>query len=121
MGGVKDIDPTVTRDDTTFAKLHKKELIMNFLKSNCVERHYMFSVKKCLSFCAPPRLPMDVFNTLHHLPDPQPRGSDYFDNFDSLYVTKTTEVHRSSLQSKRIYDVPFSPSTKRAKVAGIIV
>ncbi len=117
----KKIDPTVARADTTFVKLHKKERIMNFIKAHCVERHYMFSVKKCLSdeckVCTPPRLPIDVFKSLHHLPDPQPRGSDHYDDFESLYGTETSEVYRPSLQSKRIkgHDVPFSPSTQHAK------
>lgn len=49
-------------------------------RSHCNERRYMFSVKKCKSegcaICRPPRLPPHIFQTLRHLPDPQPRGSD---------------------------------------------
>ena len=68
-------------------------------------------------------MPIDVFKSLHHLPDLQPRGSDHYNDFESLYGTDTSEVHRPSLQSKRIkgHDVPFSPSTQHAKNSGIVI
>lgn len=45
---LKVIDPSVSRDDTALAKLKDKKALMHFLKSHCLEHHYMFSVNKCL-------------------------------------------------------------------------
>lgn len=46
----------------------------SFFYHCCRVRHYTFSVLKCgsspCSICRPARLPSDVFNKLHHLPDP---------------------------------------------------
>ena len=57
----------------------------------------MFSVKKSKTsscVCKPPRLPVDVFDLLFHLPDPIPDGEHYKD-FKSLYgKVETTEEHR---------------------------
>ena len=61
----------------------------------------MFSIKKCKTsscVCKPPRLPVDVFDSFFHLPDPIPDGEHYKD-FKSLYgKVETTEEHRPSLK-----------------------
>ena len=88
------IDATVTRDDTTQIKLKNKSALMNFMKTHCLERHYMFSVKKCgledCHVCRSPRLTPEHFQTLNHLPDPVPRG-DHFEAFETLYGAETKE------------------------------
>lgn len=43
------IDSSVGRNDTTEAKLKDKEALHTFMKSHCLQRQYMFSVKKCSS------------------------------------------------------------------------
>lgn len=46
-----------------------------------LDRHYMFSIKKCkdvqCKFHLPPMLPDELFDSLHHLPDPIPSGERY--------------------------------------------
>ncbi len=78
--------------DTTLLQVKKKGLYMDFLKTHCNERDYVFSVKKCgkdsCKFgCAEPRLPADVFSKLHCLPDPEPSPTepDHYSTFDELY------------------------------------
>ena len=96
------IDPNLDRLDTTKAKVQDKHALLEFMKSHCLSRHYMFSVMKCRSddctVCQPPRLPDDVFDSLSHLPDPMPTGSDHYKPFSEVYGSATTEQHRPSLK-----------------------
>ena len=85
----------------------------------------MFSVKKCLDcqVSNPPRLPMVVFRQLHDLPDPLPHG-EHYDDFDSVYETETTEVHRPSLSFQKLYKghgMPLDPSAQTAKNANLVL
>ena len=120
------IDATVTRDDTTQVKLKNKSALMNFMKTHCLERHYMFSVKKCgledCHVCRSPRLTPEHFQTLNHLPDPVPRG-DHYEAFETLYGTETKEIYRPSFNPQKVkgHNVPFSPSIHRAKMANIVI
>ena len=120
------IDATITRDDTTQIKLKNKSALMNFMKTHCLERHYMFSVKKCgledCHVCSSPRLTPEIFQTLNHLPDPVPRG-DHYEAFETLYGTETEEIHRPSFNPQKVkgHNVPFSPSIHRAKMANIVI
>lgn len=53
--------------------------IQDFIKKHWLERHYMFSVKRCGEddcVCGRPRLPKEIFNELHHLPDPAPSPTE---------------------------------------------
>lgn len=72
--------------------------------------------------CGPPRLPLEIFKGLHHLPDPVPRG-DHYDDFDSLYGIETTEKHRPSLHTKKMkgHGMPFSPSTQTARNPDLVI
>ena len=88
----------------------------------------MFSVKKCglqsCQCCKQPRLPTEVFSTLHHLPDPtpQPQGEKYLD-FESLYGTDTSEKYRPSLTQyeQKSHGMPFSPSAQFARNVGVVL
>ena len=63
---------TVGRDDMTALRVKNKVELLKFLENHCIP-----SVKKCIEVqcntSSPPRLPLDVFASLHHLPDPIPR------------------------------------------------
>lgn len=80
----------------------------------------MFSVQKCVdqscTHCKPPRLPPDVFQSLHPIPDPVPQGDRYKD-FTTLYGTETSEQHRPSITSSlaKSHGMPFPPSAQYAK------
>jgi len=50
------------------------------------------------TICNPPRLPKELFDTIHHLPDPD-RDEDVYKTFSDVYGTNTTEKDRPSLQS----------------------
>ncbi|XP_070546538.1 uncharacterized protein [Ptychodera flava] len=63
-------------------------------------------ISKCgdisCKLCKPPRLPQDVFQGIHKLPDPVPtEDGDHFKSFEELYGTETTEKFRPSLVSKQ--------------------
>lgn len=61
---------------------------------------YFFSVRKCgnvyCSKCKSLRLPLDIFETLHHLLDPcpdTPNEVNYL-SFEDLYETQTMEIFK---------------------------
>ena len=83
---------------------------------------YSFSIKRCgstaCSICAPPRLPAEVFETLHHLPDPVPDlTGEHYQEFETLYGTCTTEKYCPLLveKSKKSHGMPFQPNTQFAR------
>ena len=120
MTEILKIDPTLTPSDTTKEKIKSKEKLIEFMKGHCVQRHYMFSVKKCdqlqCQICDVPRLPPSIFNELHNLPDPVPKGEHYVP-FGDLYGTNKTEEHRPSLKEVKVtsHGMPFSPTAQFAK------
>ena len=76
-----DIDFDVGLDECIKGGESGKELkdlpiLKQFLDHCCQERTYFFSIKKCgkdlCTRCNSVRLPYDVFERLHHLPDPIP-------------------------------------------------
>lgn len=123
---VRQIDSSLERKDTTKVLTKEKKELQEFMQSHCKVRHYMFSVKKCTdtncSVCNPPRLPTDVFSTIHHLPDPIPNGDKYKD-FEEVYGTQTSENHRPSLSSPgaKTHGMPFSPSAQYAKNVKVVL
>lgn len=100
--------------------------VLDFLESHCKVCHYMFSVKKCGSTdcttCKVPRLPIDVLNDIHHLPDPIPDG-DKYKSFDDVYGSQTSERHRSSLSTPgaKNHGMPFPPSAQYAKNVKVVL
>ncbi|XP_070547345.1 uncharacterized protein [Ptychodera flava] len=100
------IDDSVTQDDTTTKLLQGKTKLQAFLNHCTVRRYYYFMISKCgdisCKLCKPPRLPQDVFQGIHKLPDPVPtEDGDHFKSFEELYGTETTEKFRPSLVSKQ--------------------
>ena len=71
--------------------------------------------------CNPPRLPIDIFNSLHHLPDPIPTTFD----FESLYGKDhdTTEEHCPSkkLAEKKGSGMPFTPTAQYARNVDVVI
>ena len=120
------VDASVERGDTTKAKIKPESELLKFFETHCVQRHYMFSVKKygegSCNVCKEPRLPADVFSTLSHLPDPIPNGEHYKD-FDSVYGTTTTEENLPSLseKSKKGHGMTYSPAAQTAKNANLVI
>ncbi len=123
---IKKIDPSLTKDKTTAKEIEKHPKILDFLKSHCVQRNYMFSVKKCgkndCHICGTPRLPTDVFSELSHLPDPIPDG-EHYKAFDMVYGTETNEIHMPSLKDKlsKGHGLPFDPSAQTAKNTKVLI
>ena len=99
----------------TWSKYHKlTNITINacsmWAKVACYYRYTYYQivvlqVKKCgetdCIYCSlqPPRLPADIFDGLHFLPDPVVLDGGYED-FDQLYGTVTSEKDRPSLISK---------------------
>lgn len=124
---IKKVDDSVTQKDTNAKSLLPKEKLQNFFQTHCTRRRYMFSVKKCATssctLCKPPRLPPDVFQSLHQIPDPVPQGDRYQD-FATLYGTNTSKQHRPSLtkdDSSKSHGMPFSPTAQYAKNVKTVV
>ena len=116
------IEPLLTRGDTNSSVIPLRPGLKRFLDHFCVDRRYFFSIKKCgsttCSICRPPQLPVDIFDTLHHLPDPVPDSTgEHYKDFDDIYGSNTTEKHRPSLadSSRKPHGLPFQPNAQYAK------
>lgn len=106
------------------SKCSAKDLISQlskFVAHCCRERHYFFDVLKCgaseCEVCNQPRLPVSVFMSLRHLPDPMPGVDDHYKLFSEVFERETTEEHRPSLKRKPRQDrgLPFYPSVQHVK------
>ena len=101
--------------------------LTEFIEHYCHARHYFFCIKKCgqdsCHICKPPRLPPEVFGSLHMLPDPVPGDDGHYLPFDSVYGTTTSEKHRPSLlqAKKRKKTLPFIASIQHAKNTNLMV
>ena len=111
---LKKIEPDIT-PSVTKATLRDYPLIQQFIDHCCRKRHYLFEVRKCVSsdctICKPPRLPVEVFETFHSLPDPTPGDDNHYTPFHDIFGQQTSEEHRPSLtlkQSRKTF--PFSAS-----------
>ena len=116
------IDGQLSQEDTSAKILPQRPGLKRFLEHCCQERLYSFSIKKCgstaCSICAPPRLPGEVFETLHYLPDPVPdMTGEHYKEFEALYGTCTTEKYCPSLveKSHKSHGMPFQPNTQFAR------
>ena len=78
----------------------KRLKLKEFLDHSTKQRHYFYSIKKCgdsnCKTCLPPRLPLQTFQKLHHLPDPMPdeRNEGHYKTFSDVFGKVTTEEHR---------------------------
>ncbi|GBC10931.2 hypothetical protein GLOIN_2v1780244 [Rhizophagus irregularis DAOM 181602=DAOM 197198] len=77
-------------------------LFEEFIDTHCQIRQYSFQIKKCnnseCTICLPVELPIEVFDELHFLPDPEPSiaDSNHYKDFSSIYGTQTSENFRPS-------------------------
>lgn len=110
----------------TKATLTKTSNLRQFFDHCCHTRHYTFSVLKCgdsaCSVCKPTRLPLDVFSTLKHLPDPTLQDNGHYKPFKDVLGMKTTEDDRpSNKKSREVRKGPFVPSIQHAKNTNLMV
>lgn len=123
---IEKIDPSLTKDETAAKKMEKHPKIIDFLKSHCLQRNYMFSVKRCdkadCDVCKKPRLPSEVFSKLSHLSDPIPDG-EHYKPFSSVCGTTTNENRMPSLKEKlsKGHGLAFDPSAQTAKNMKILI
>ncbi|CAB4406307.1 unnamed protein product [Rhizophagus irregularis] len=92
----------LTINDTTLVELRKFHKLKEFIDTHCQIRQYSFQIKKCnnseCTICLPVELPIEVFDELHFLPDPEPSiaDSNHYKDFSSIYGTQTSENFRPS-------------------------
>ena len=108
------------------ATVAKSSSLRKFLSHCCQVRHYTFSVLKCgkptCTICRPPRLPSDVFDQLHHLPDPSMGEGGHYKPFMDVFGRTTTEDERPSKKKSRdVRKGPFIPSVQHAKNTNVMV
>ena len=98
------IDSSLLTIDTIQKSIASIVGILDFMNSHCKA---MLSVKKCglqsCQCCKQPRLPTEVFTTLHHLP-PQPQGEKY--PFMVLTRPRSTDHHLLNV-SRKVMECPF--------------
>ena len=98
-----------------------------FIDHCCQTRHYHFCISKCgkqdCGICKPPRLPQEIFENVHMLPDPTPGEDEHYLPFENVYSTDTTEVHRPSLskRSKKQKTLPFVASIQHVRNVNMVV
>ncbi|CAG2243123.1 unnamed protein product [Mytilus edulis] len=121
------IDQDIKVTDSTQQDIKKRKLFVSFLNDHCKIAQYIFSVKKCgktsCHVCKKPRLSNEMFESLYHLPDPEPLNCDKYKSFDQLYGKPTSEKYRPSLVGKPSseHGLPFSPSSRYAKNVEMVV
>ena len=115
------VDHLLSKGDRTKKVLQNRPDLLKFLKHCCKTRHYLFSIKKCgeqdCSICRPPRLPSEVFESLHHLPDPLcSADGEHYCSFAEKYGQETSEKDRPSLSDKaqqcKSHGIPFNPNAQ---------
>ena len=119
---LQSVDFTLTSSENlTKRTLQTKPALKDFLAHCCVQRKYMFQVKKCgsltCSMCKPPRLSAEVFNRLKYVPDPVPGEEGHYKPFAEVYGTNTTEQYVPSMMSKtqRKKTLPFASNLRHVK------
>lgn len=124
MGNVRLIDNSLERKDTTEKLIVDKKQLGDFFESHCKIRHYMFSVKKCGSadckICKVPRLPADVFNDVHHLPDPIP-DDDKYKSSEDAYRSDTSHCPSLSKPGVKKHGMPSPPSAQYAQNVKVVL
>ena len=129
-----DIDFDVGLDECIKGGESGKELkdlpiLKQFLDHCCQERTYFFSIKKCgkdlCTRCNSVRLPYDVFERLHHLPDPipDPTNEGHYQPFSSLFGKTTTEEYLPSKKSGTVtgHNIPFNPCKQHASNTNLTI
>lgn len=115
--------------DMEFNLRHSEKVTANDLTSQlnsffthcCRQRHYFFDIIKCgdprCQVCKPPRLPLDWFSKLGHLPDPVPGDDGHYKRFEVVFKTATTEEHRPSRSRKKTKGktLPFRASVQHVR------
>lgn len=95
---LQEMDPTVTVADCSNDILTKRSALSSFIKHCCHQRKYIFGIKKCgkldCSICKPPRLPKEVFDNLHHLPDPVPDSTTKYKSFEEPLLLSSIDQAR---------------------------
>ena len=109
------------------ANLDDHKDLMEFMNHCCQSRHYHFTVKKCgqpsCSICKPVCMPKELFDQLHHLPDPIPGQDGHYKSFSEIFGMSTTEEFRPSLQAKKSKQktLPFTASVQHVRNANIMI
>ena len=121
---LEQVQPDINLENVSKKTLPSLPRLQCFLDHCCQSRHYSFCIIKCgstdCSICKPPRLPREIFDTLHYIPDPI-RECDVYKPFSEVYGTETTEKDRPTLQSsaeKCGHGMPFNPSGQFAHNVG---
>ncbi|CAG8596104.1 15052_t:CDS:2, partial [Funneliformis mosseae] len=91
------VESQLTVNDIILVELRKFLNLKEFIDTHCQIRQYSFQIKKCnnieYAICLSVELPIEVFNELHFLPDPEPfiANPDHYKDFLSVYSTQTSE------------------------------
>ncbi|XP_056013095.1 uncharacterized protein LOC125679479 [Ostrea edulis] len=118
------------QSDSNLSNLQSKA-VDAFLESHSRSRQYIFQIKKCLTdncgYCVlnPPRLPDEVFQGLHFMPDPTKDENGQYKGFKDLYGTETNDMDRPSLKGKSgessERDKKFKAVLVGTKVRGFVI
>lgn len=99
------IDASLESCFYTKKTIKSKDAILNFISHCCQQRHYSFTVKKCFvetcSICSPSRLPPEVYQSLHYLPDPVLSDSEEAITRVSMKFMVSRLLRQTDLQPKK--------------------
>ena len=113
------LDKNISPNETA-QELSEYPLLERYLQDTCRECEY-FSVKKCgkndCTLCFAPRLPSDFFDTLCHLPDPEPyvANKGHCKSFHESFDTETSEKYLPSSPTQNYsHKIPSNPLKQHA-------
>lgn len=106
--------------------------VCEFIKHCCQCSHYTFDILKCgsssCSICKAPRLPLETFTKLKHIPHPTPMEDGHYLPFSKAFDISTSEEHRPTYVTvkarppkKQKRTLSFHVTVQHAKNASLMV
>ena len=106
--------------------------VMEFITHCCQSSHYTFDILKCgkddCTICKLIRLPLNIFQNLHHIPHPVPQEDGHYFPFSHVFGSSTSEEHRPSFskadsgKKKRVKrKLPYYASVQHIKNTQLMV
>ena len=94
---IDDVDATLK-----YGEQYRKASLQNqveFMSHCCQSRHYSFTIRSVANppvncMCKPIRMPSDLFEQLHYLPDPQPSQDGHYHSFSDVFGKPSSEDFR---------------------------
>ncbi|CAG8495646.1 3377_t:CDS:2, partial [Cetraspora pellucida] len=109
---------TTTQNHLSFESVKKNNSFLTILQPNLIRKLHLIShyqslvdfleqtnfwktINIELFLLNKPVLPQDIFNQIHHFPDPIPKKNDLYASLNNVYSNDTTEIYHPSLKDSK--------------------